>query len=124
MAEPEGAAGWLTTHVLDTALGAPAQSLRFELFRLENGRRERLASLKTNHEGRCEEPLLSGSAFRTGVYELTFYVGEYLRAQGHAHPQPLFLDEVPIRFGVNDPSMHVHVPLLISPFGYTTYRGR
>jgi len=123
MAEPEGAAGWLTTHVLDTALGVPARNLRFELFRLENGRRERLGSFRTNLEGRSEGPLLLGSAFRVGVYELTFHVGEYLRTQGHAYAEPLFLDEVPIRFAVSDPGAHVHVPLLISPFGYTTYRG-
>jgi 5-hydroxyisourate hydrolase len=123
MAAPDGSAGRLTTHVLDTALGAPAQSLLFELFRLENGRRERLASLRTNAAGRCDGPLLSGSEFRPGVYELTFHVGDYFRAQGLGLAEPLFLDEVPIRFGINDASQHAHVPLLISPFGYTTYRG-
>ena len=115
--------GRLTTHVLDTAGGRPAAGVRIELFRLEATGREILGDVLTNDDGRCDAPLLAGTAFAPGRYELVFHVGAYLRASGVALPDPAFLDEVPIRFGVDRPGEHYHVPLLISPYGYSTYRG-
>ena len=114
--------GRLTTHVLDTAAGSPATGLRIELYRLD-GERRRLAQAVTNADGRCDEPLLAGDDFRPGEYELVFHAGAYLRARNHELPDPPFLDRVPIRFGIADGDGHYHVPLLLSPFGYSTYRG-
>ena len=113
--------GRLTTHVLDTTAGAPAAGLTVELYRLTGGE-TRLAVARTNADGRLAEPLLEGDAFAAGVYELRFHAGDYLRAR-HALPDPAFLDVVPIRFGIAEPQQHYHVPLLISPYGYSTYRG-
>ncbi len=115
--------GRLTTHVLDTTGGCPAAGVRVELFRLPPGGREALCDLVTNDDGRCDGPLLSGKAFGPGRYELIFHVGPYFRASGVELPDPAFLDEVPIRFGVAKVGEHYHVPLLISPYGYSTYRG-
>ena len=115
--------GRLTTHVLDTMSGRPGEGLRIELVRLEQERRERLLAVTTNSDGRCERPLLEGADFRPGVYELVFHVGAYFRAQGLAPNSPPFLDQVPVRFGIAEPGQHYHVPLLISPFAYSTYRG-
>ena len=114
--------GRLTTHVLDTAAGRPAAGVAIELFRLDPDR-QRLASLATNADGRCDRPLLEGAALAAGQYELLFRIGDYFAAQGHALPRPRFLDEVVIRFGIAAPDQHYHVPLLISPYGYSTYRG-
>ena len=114
--------GRLTTHVLDTASGRPASGLRIELDRLDGGRR-RVAESVTNADGRCDAPLLQGAAFLPGVYELTFHAGAYFDAQGLDLPDPKFLDRVPIRFGIADAGAHYHVPLLISPFACSTYRG-
>lgn len=118
-------AGYLTTHVLDTARGVPAAGMRIELWRVDaaGDRRERLAEARTNDDGRVDGPLLSGGAFTAGTYELVFAVGEYFAGAGIALPQPPFLDRVPIRFGVADPEVHYHVPLLVSPWAYSTYRG-
>lgn len=113
--------GRLTTHVLDTALGRPAAGLGIELFRL-GVEAERLAVATTNADGRVDAPLIEGAAFVAGVYELRFHTGAYLRASG-ALPEPPFLDVIPIRFGVASPDGHYHVPLLLSPYGYSTYRG-
>ena len=113
--------GRLTTHVLDTALGRPAAGLTIELYRLGGGE-ERLAVATTNADGRIERPILDGDAFRAGVYELRFHAGAYLKA-GNRLPDPPFLDIVPIRFGIASPEEHYHVPLLLSPYGYSTYRG-
>jgi len=113
--------GRLTTHVLDTALGRPAAGLTIELYRLGGGE-ERLAVAKTNADGRIDRPILEGEAFRAGVYELRFHAGAYLEA-AHRLPDPPFLDIVPIRFGIASPEEHYHVPLLLSPYGYSTYRG-
>ena len=112
--------GRLTTHVLDTALGGRQRGSRssFSVF----GGEERLAVAKTNADGRVDRPLLEGEAFRAGVYELGFHAGAYL-AQPRALPDPPFLDIVPIRFGIASPEEHYHVPLLLSPYGYSTYRG-
>ena len=114
--------GRLTTHVLDTATGRPAKGLAIELFRIEGQSRTHLKTVATNDDGRCDAPLLAGAEFRTGEYELVFAAGDYLRGQGIKLPEPAFLDIVPIRFGMAE-ARHYHVPLLISPYGYSTYRG-
>ncbi|TIU89598.1 MAG: hydroxyisourate hydrolase [Mesorhizobium sp.] len=114
--------GRLTTHVLDTATGRPAKGLSIELFRIEGQSRTHLKTVATNDDGRCDAPLLAGAEFRTGEYELVFAAGDYLRGQGTSLPEPAFLDIVPIRFGMAE-ARHYHVPLLISPYGYSTYRG-
>jgi 5-hydroxyisourate hydrolase len=110
--------GWLTTHVLDTARGRPAQGLRIELYRLHGEERTRVASMATNADGRTDAPILPKEEFRPGTYELVFHAGSYLQETA----TPPFLDVIPIRFGMSEAS-HYHVPLLLSPYGYTTYRG-
>ncbi len=115
--------GFLTTHVLDTARGVPAAGLRIDLWRLEGGTRAALASMATNADGRTDAPILPAEDFDTGTYELAFHAGDYLRTQGFADEAPFFLDVIPIRFGINDAAVHYHVPLLLSPYGYSTYRG-
>ncbi len=115
--------GRLTTHVLDTATGRPAGGVRIELHRLDGGARQPVAEAVTNDDGRCDGPILEGDAFTAGVYELTCHAGAYFDALGLDLPEPKFLDQVPIRFGVADAGQHYHVPLLISPFGCSTYRG-
>ncbi|HPD91023.1 MAG: hydroxyisourate hydrolase [Rhodobacter sp.] len=116
-------AGYLTTHVLDTARGCPAQGLRIALFAIEGETRRLLAETTTNDDGRTDAPILPQDRFAPGSYELVFHAGDYLRASGQAGEAPLFLDIVPIRFGMADPQAHYHVPLLLSPYGYSTYRG-
>ena len=115
--------GRLTTHVLDTATGRPAAGMTIELFRLERGDRRLLATVATNGDGRCDAPLLQGLDLVTGQYELVFHVGDYLRAGGLQPSDPPFLDIVPLRFGIADAAQHYHVPLLVSPYAYSTYRG-
>nr|WP_237153937.1 hydroxyisourate hydrolase [Oryzibacter oryziterrae] len=116
--------GRLTTHVLDTALGKPAAGLVIDLFELPDGTgRIFLKTATTNADGRVDQPLLAGDEFRTGQFELVFHAGDYLRKQGTLLPQPPFLDIIPIRFGIADAEGHYHVPLLLSPFSYSTYRG-
>lgn len=115
--------GYLTTHVLDTAQGRPGQGIRIEVFRLEGENRTRLKEVVTNDDGRCDAPLLEGDDFATGEYELLFHAGDYLRARGVEADEPRFLDVIPLRFGVADAGQHYHVPLLLSPYGYSTYRG-
>lgn len=116
-------AGYLTTHVLDTARGCPAQGLKITLYRFENGARDMIAETVTNDDGRTDSPILPKDRFAPGIYELVFQAGDYLRATGQAGDAPLFLDEVLIRFGMSDAQAHYHVPLLLSPFAYSTYRG-
>jgi len=109
--------------VLDVARGKPAASVIIDLHILRDGGRDHVKTMATNIDGRTDEPLLSGNALEIGVYELTFHAGDYLRANGVALPDPAFLDEVVVRFGIADAAGHYHVPLLLSPYGYSTYRG-
>lgn len=115
-----GTAGRLTTHVLDTALGKPAENLRIDLFRIEGERAVVIGSTRTNDDGRCDVPILSGDAMKSGTYELRFHAGDYL---GQTDGEIAFLNIIPIRFGIADVSAHYHVPLLLSPYSYSTYRG-
>lgn len=115
--------GYLTTHVLDTARGLPAAGLRIDLYRIEGEGREHLHSTITNHDGRTDAPILPTGQFLPGHYELVFHAGAYLDAVGVPPEAPRFLDLIPIRFGISDAACHYHVPLLLSPFGYSTYRG-
>lgn len=115
--------GRLTTHVLDTAHGRPGMGITVTLYRLEGDRRTVMAETRTNADGRCDAPLLAGDDFRPGVYELVFATGDYFRITGTPLADPPFLDEVPIRFGIAHADQHYHVPLLISPWSYSTYRG-
>ncbi|WP_102960169.1 hydroxyisourate hydrolase [Mangrovicella endophytica] len=114
--------GRLTTHVLDTSLGRPAAGIGVSLFRLDGETRQSILDALTNADGRCDQPLLSGDDFRPGRYELVFAAGDYLRRTQGRLAEPLFLDDVVIRFGMAE-AAHYHVPLLLSPFGYSTYRG-
>jgi 5-hydroxyisourate hydrolase len=115
--------GRLSTHVLDTAKGKPAAGVKITLYRIAGDSHLRIKEVVTNADGRTDQPMLEGADLTMGVYELVFGAGDYLRATGQAGEGVLFLDEVPIRFGVPDAGQHYHVPLLISPFGYSTYRG-
>ena len=115
--------GRLSTHVLDTAQGKPAAGLVLELHYLGGASRQHLATFTTNPDGRTDGPLLAPEDMVTGVFELVFCVGDYFRAQGLGLPDPAFLDAVPVRFGIADASGNYHVPLLVSPYGYSTYRG-
>lgn len=116
------AEGFLTTHVLDTARGCPAAGLRIDLYRIEGRDRVHLHSLSTNADGRTDGAILPTEDFAPGTYELVFHAGDYLRGAGLPVDPVAFLDEVPIRFGMSDDT-HYHVPLLLSPYGYSTYRG-
>jgi 5-hydroxyisourate hydrolase len=114
----------LSTHVLDTAAGRPAAGVALVLSRLSDGRhRTILGGFRTNPDGRTDAPLLAGERLEPGLYEIAFHVGDYFRAQGLALPEPAFLDVVPIRFGIADPAGRYHVPLLVSPWSFSTYRG-
>jgi len=113
--------GRLTTHVLDIANGCPGASLRIDLFR--PGQHDPIASAVTNEDGRCDTAMLEGDAFEPGEYELVFHAGAYFNSKGQEDGKHRFLDRVVIRFGINDQDQHYHVPLLLSPFGYSTYRG-
>jgi len=122
----ENAGGYITTHVLDTARGQPAAGLQIDVYRLadaQGSRRTHIARLTTNTDGRTDLPAIERSHMSEGIYELVFHAGAYLR---HTHGQsddPSFLDVIPVRFSIADSAQHYHVPLLLSPFGYTTYRG-
>lgn len=117
------AEGRLTTHVLDTARGKPAAGVKIMLYRISGNSHRKIAETVTNADGRTDAPMLAGDKLTTGSYELVFAAGDYLRATGQAGEGVIFLDEIPIRFGVPDAEQHYHVPLLISPFAYSTYRG-
>jgi len=115
-------AGYLTTHVLDTASGRPAAGLMIDLYRIEGETRDHIVRMVTNADGRTDTPILPEDWFEPGTYELVFFAGDYLDAIGTPPETPRFLGEVPIRFGMSE-AAHYHVPLLLSPFGYSTYRG-
>jgi 5-hydroxyisourate hydrolase len=115
--------GKLSTHVLDTANGRPAAGVKVELYALDGTRRTLLKQETTNADGRCASPLLEGDALRAGQYELVFGAGDYFAAQGAALPEPRFVDRVTIAFGIADASQNYHVPLVVTPWSYSTYRG-
>jgi 5-hydroxyisourate hydrolase len=108
---------------LDTSQGRPAAGIAVELYRIADAARVPCATAVTNRDGRTEQPLLSGDTIPAGVYELVFEAGAYLRQQGAALPEPAFLDQIVIRFGISDEAANYHVPLLLSAYGYSTYRG-
>lgn len=114
--------GYLTTHVLDTARGCPAAGLRIDLYRITADTRSHLTTLVTNSDGRTDAQILPTEQFAVGTYELVFHAGDYLDTIGTPPESPRFLDKIPLRFGMSEAS-HYHVPLLLSPFGYSTYRG-
>jgi 5-hydroxyisourate hydrolase len=115
--------GYLTTHVLDTARGQPAAGIKITLYRLSGATRDKIAEATTNADGRTDTPILPVGAMTTGSYELVFSCGGYIDAHGLSADAVKFLDEIPIRFGITDGAAHYHVPLLLSPYGYSTYRG-
>ena len=115
--------GKLTTHVLDTANGRPGAGIKVELFALSGDTRRVLKTTLTNDDGRCDQPLLEGDALVAGEYELVFGAGDYFASIGTKVPEPRFDDRVVLRFGVADAGAHYHVPLLVSPWSYSTYRG-
>ena len=114
--------GRLTTHVLDTAQGRPANAVAVALYRVESGH-ELLAEAVTNDDGRLDHPILEGENFAAGEYELVFAAGDYFRSHLPDLPDPMFVDQVVLRFGIADADQHYHVPLLVSPWSYSTYRG-
>jgi 5-hydroxyisourate hydrolase len=113
----------LSTHVLDTMTGKPAAGVKIELYALAGETRSLVKTVTTNTDGRTDAPLLSGDAYRPGQYELVFHIGDYFRGLGAKLPDPAFLDVVPLRFGMAEADGHYHVPLLASPWSYSTYRG-
>ena len=115
--------GKLSTHVLDTAHGRPAAGVAIELYAVHGSTRTLLAQATTNADGRCDAPLLEGDALQAGRYELVFAAGDYFAAHGVALPEPRFVDRVTIAFGVADPAQNYHVPLVVTPWSYSTYRG-
>jgi 5-hydroxyisourate hydrolase len=115
--------GKLSTHVLDTALGKPAKDLRIELWAIRASGEDLVKTIRTNADGRTDAPLLDAASIAVGTYEIVFFVGEYFAACGLALTEPRFLDLVPIRFGIADAGANYHVPLLVSPWSYSTYRG-
>ena len=115
--------GFLTTHVLDTARGVPADGIKIFLYRVSGNSHKKIAEAVTNADGRTDAPILPAGKFKEGQYELIFFCGPYLEANGLTSDDVKFLDQIPIRFGINDGDSHYHVPLLLSPYGYSTYRG-
>jgi 5-hydroxyisourate hydrolase len=115
--------GQLTTHVLDTSVGLPAAGMRIEVHELNGAAPKLLASVSTGIDGRCPAPLIAGAVFRAGRYAVTFYVAEYFRAGGLVLPVPAFIEEAVVRVGIARPDEHYHVPLLVSPWSYSVYRG-
>ncbi|WP_299367237.1 hydroxyisourate hydrolase [uncultured Tateyamaria sp.] len=117
------AAGYLTTHVLDTARGLPAAGIKIALYVVSGNSHRMIAEAETNADGRTDTPILPQGKFKPGQYELIFFCGDYIDAHGLNGEAVKFLDQIPIRFGISDADAHYHVPLLLSPFGYSTYRG-
>lgn len=122
VAQPAPSAG-LTTHVLDTATGKPAAGVRIDFAALDGDNHRTIKTVHTNADGRNDQPLLTADTMAVGRYQLLFYVGEYFSKLGTTLPNPSFLDRVPVQFGIFDAAQHYHVPLLVSPWSYTTYRG-
>ena len=112
----------LTTHVLDVYSGKPGKGIKVEVYNIKDGKREKLNSLILNNDGRTDKPLIEGSAFQEGQYEIVFFVGDYFKKITETSNIP-FLDDVVIRFGISNSKEHYHVPLLVSPWSYSTYRG-
>lgn len=124
MADQTGKGGRLSTHVLDTGLGRPAAGVAWRLYRITGEARELLAEGATNADGRSDQPLLAGAQMAAGVHEIVFEAGAYLEASGQrGSGQAVFLDQIPLRFTIADAGQHYHVPLLLSAYGYSTYRG-
>ncbi|MBT6122335.1 MAG: hydroxyisourate hydrolase [Candidatus Puniceispirillum sp.] len=115
--------GRLTTHVLDTARGKPAANLEIDLIRITGGTQTVLKTVVTNADGRCDAPLLEDAALERGRYKLVFHAASYLREMGDDLPEFPFLDDIVIAFGIDRDDQHYHVPLLLSAYGYSTYRG-
>jgi 5-hydroxyisourate hydrolase len=115
--------GRLTTHVLDVAAGTPARGMTIELLRIQGAERRPVARFATNSDGRCDQPLLDDDALAVGEWEIAFHVAAYYRFRGVSLPSPPFLDIVSVRFGVASAAQNYHVPLLVSPWSYSTYRG-
>ncbi len=113
----------LSTHVLNTAHGCPAQGMKIQLWVLRAGRRTLLKEVRTNIDGRTDEPLLAGTQLKRGQYELLFFVGDYFTTKAPRTSKIRFLDRIPVRFGIDKPHASYHVPLLVSPWAYSTYRG-
>lgn len=113
--------GFLTTHILDTAQGKPGADIPVELYRADSA--SLLVQARTNSDGRCDQPLLQEADFQIGIYELVFHVGDYFSRSGIELPEPPFLDRIALRFGIAHADQHYHVPLLVSPWSYSTYRG-
>jgi 5-hydroxyisourate hydrolase len=112
----------LTTHVLDVYSGKPGSDIKVDLYRIENNKREKLSSVILNNDGRADKPLIEGSNFREGKYELVFFVGDYFKKITEV-PKIPFLDDIVVKFGISNAKEHYHVPLLVSPWSYSTYRG-
>lgn len=115
--------GKLSTHVLDITQGKPGVGVAVELYAVNGKERTLLREVVTNHDGRCDAPLLQGEEMRAGRYELVFAAGDYFAGQGVMLPEPRFVDRVTIAFGIADPAQNYHVPLVVSPWAYSTYRG-
>lgn len=115
--------GRLSTHVLDTVRGLPAADVTIDLDVLDEGGWRRVKQVRTNADGRTDQPVLAGDEFKVGTYMLTFHIGVYFKAEGSTTAEPPFLDLVPLRFSVADADGHYHVPLLATPWSYSTYRG-
>jgi 5-hydroxyisourate hydrolase len=115
--------GYVTTHVLDAGRGCPAAGMRIDLWRIEGEDRSLVRSVRTNADGRTDAPVIPKGELEAGTFELMFHAGAYLEAAGVAGESPRFLDLVPIRFGIADAAEHYHVPLLLAPYSYSTYRG-
>lgn len=116
-------AGKISTHVLDTTIGKPGAGVRLELFVRQGDTRRLIKTAQTNADGRTDEPLLLGDAMQVGIYELDFYAGDYFRARGVQLSSPAFVEVVTLRFGVADADANYHVPLVCTPWSYSTYRG-
>lgn len=115
--------GYLTTHVLDTARGVPADGIKIALYRINGDTHNKIAETVTNADGRTDSPILPKDQFEIGQYELVFFCSDYLESHDLAAGELKFLNQIPIRFGMEDAEAHYHVPLLLSPYGYSTYRG-